>query len=150
MIDERDNPSEPEFGIPPELRRSLRQADEPDFTVPPAVEDAIHAASRRHFRTFRTRRLLRIWIPITGAAAAILLFFVLAEPTSRVAYEPAQPLATVASHADVTILDAFALARRLKAHETPGREWDVNADGVVDQRDVDALARAAVRLENGT
>jgi hypothetical protein len=45
-----------------------------------------------------------------------------------------------------TILDAFALARGLDAGQQMDARWDVNGDGVVDKRDVDALAMAAVKL----
>ncbi|MEW6249270.1 MAG: hypothetical protein AB1716_01370 [Planctomycetota bacterium] len=50
----------------------------------------------------------------------------------------------------VTILDAFALARRLKAAEALAARDDHNGDGLVDRRDIDALALAAVRLTNGS
>jgi hypothetical protein len=49
----------------------------------------------------------------------------------------------------VTILDAFSLARQLKAGKTPDKSWDVNQDGRVDQADVDALAARAVALPKG-
>jgi hypothetical protein len=62
---------------------------------------------------------------------------------SRTQPAPAQTL-------PVDILAAFDLARRLEAatkrHETLSRQWDINGDGVVDQRDVDALAQQAVAL----
>ena len=45
-----------------------------------------------------------------------------------------------------TILDAFALALALEAKRETDARWDVNGDGVVDKRDVDALAMAAVKL----
>jgi hypothetical protein len=48
--------------------------------------------------------------------------------------------------ATVTILDAYSLARQLKANGHPDKSWDVNHDGVVDQRDVDQLADQSVRL----
>lgn len=46
----------------------------------------------------------------------------------------------------VDILDAFGLARRLEGAAAPGPEWDLNGDGVVDRRDVDVMAMAAVRI----
>jgi hypothetical protein len=49
----------------------------------------------------------------------------------------------------VDILDAFALARQLKQRGTKNLQLDANGDGVVDDRDVSALAARAVRLERG-
>jgi hypothetical protein len=49
----------------------------------------------------------------------------------------------------VDILDAFALARELKAGAHPSRQLDINGDGVVDERDVATLAARAVSLEKG-
>jgi hypothetical protein len=49
----------------------------------------------------------------------------------------------------VDVLDAFALARKLRdgAADNPG--LDCNSDGVVDRRDVDAVAARAVKLKKG-
>jgi hypothetical protein len=49
----------------------------------------------------------------------------------------------------VDILDAYLVARTLadKSHTAPPpAAWDVNRDGVVDQKDVDWIANAAVRV----
>ena len=50
----------------------------------------------------------------------------------------------------VDILDAWALARRLRAPANGGAGMDVNGDGRVDRGDVDAVAMVAVRLDRGT
>lgn len=133
--------SDPE--IPESLRRALRAADDPGYRVSPAVGEAIRQAAAKRLTAVRSQHRLRRWIPAWAAAAAAVLLLVIAPPvqTSREAASARQA---------ITILDAFSLARQLKAHTEPGREWDYNADGVVDHRDVDALARAAVRLEDGT
>jgi hypothetical protein len=47
------------------------------------------------------------------------------------------------------ILDAFILAKRLQGGPVQERRWDVNGDGVVDERDVRAIAVEAVRLDKG-
>ena len=49
----------------------------------------------------------------------------------------------------VDILDAFALARELKDGTPLGHGFDLNGDGVVDERDVATLAVRAVSLDNG-
>jgi hypothetical protein len=47
----------------------------------------------------------------------------------------------------VDILDAFQLARELRAGKKPA--VDLNGDGVVDERDADVIATRAVSLEKG-
>lgn len=50
----------------------------------------------------------------------------------------------------VTILHAFRLARLIEGRGSGlSLTWDVTADGVVDRRDVEALAARAVRLNVG-
>ena len=46
------------------------------------------------------------------------------------------------------ILDAFQLARELD-HDIPPTAGDINADGVIDRADVEAIAMKAVTLEQG-
>lgn len=50
----------------------------------------------------------------------------------------------------VDILDAFALARRIRSGAALREEWDFNGDGRVDRGDADVVALAAVRLDRGT
>jgi hypothetical protein len=141
-------PPDPE--LPAELRRSLQEADQPQFQVPAALDGAITQAARGHFKRAARRHLIwRRWVPIGAAAAAALAFFLYPEPI-RQSMPEAQSPAPAFTRQNPTILDAFALARRLRTQSAPGSEWDYNADGNVDRRDVDALALAAVRLENGT
>jgi len=49
----------------------------------------------------------------------------------------------------VDIFDAFSLARQLERGQKLDPRWDFNGDGVVDRRDVEAMARQAVKLEKG-
>jgi hypothetical protein len=49
----------------------------------------------------------------------------------------------------VNILDAFTLARHIEAERPHRASWDVNADGLIDRRDVDTVAFTAVRLNKG-
>ena len=44
------------------------------------------------------------------------------------------------------IRDAYYVARQLKQHATPASIWDTNGDGIVDDKDVQSLALAAVHL----
>jgi hypothetical protein len=57
--------------------------------------------------------------------------------------------ADVDGNGTVNILDAFALARHVDAQRPSEAKWDLNADGLVDRRDVDTVALAAVRLNKG-
>jgi hypothetical protein len=85
--------------------------------------------------------LARVGLPLSAAAAVALAALGLWR------WNHAAPAPLAAGPADaVTILDAFTLARLLRDGQRPGPAWDANLDGVVDARDVDALARRAVRL----
>ncbi len=46
----------------------------------------------------------------------------------------------------VDILDAYALACKVDRGERVASAWDLNHDGAVDRKDVDAIAMAAVRV----
>jgi len=48
----------------------------------------------------------------------------------------------------VDILDAFHLARKLQAGDVIPRDLDVNGDGMVNRKDIEAIAVEAVALEN--
>jgi hypothetical protein len=104
--------------------------------VPSAVDQAIVAQARRQGMKMRRQRILLRWGGGAAAAAAVLL----------VALRLAQP-PRPSNH--VTILDAFSLARQLKSGVKPDKSWDINGDGVIDQKDVDALAAKAVQLPRG-
>jgi hypothetical protein len=90
---------------------------------------------------------------VAAAAAAILLLAAIPQFFKQPAPGPARGSAFVRGDLNhdgrVDILDAFALARRLKEGETRNPQLDVNGDGVVDERDVAALAARAVKLEQG-
>jgi hypothetical protein len=60
---------------------------------------------------------------------------------------PAPPNASPERRMD--ILDAFTLARQLKSGPVREPRWDINRDGVVDERDVRAIAVEVVRLDKG-
>lgn len=156
------HPDAPEPRPPARLADALRDLGRPGFPVPPAADAAIRATARLHFRS-RQHRWLRIVLPASAAAAAILLVLTLAQP----AWQPPSGSDRAPSYARdaapdprlapaapaarrITILDAFALARELKAGQSVELTRDFNGDRRVDQADVEALALAAVRLEVGT
>ena len=94
------------------------------------------------------------WLPwLSAAAAAVVLLLAIPQ------YFKHQAPGAVGSSAfarwdlnqdgRVDILDAFALARQLKQGGASSLQLDVNGDGVVDDRDVTAIAARAVKLERG-
>ncbi|MBL1218977.1 MAG: hypothetical protein D8M59_15970 [Planctomycetes bacterium] len=151
MNDRNDNQN---LEIPPDLQHHLQEADRPDFTVPQEVDAFLHTRAAQHIaaRTTRRRHRLRIWLPtgLTGAAAAIILMSVYLGPWWQSVNRSRATQTAGLNLDDPTILEAFALARLLKdSNDVPAPEWDYNADGLIDSHDVDALAAAAVHLENG-
>jgi len=148
-----------------ELKRLYRAWGE----VPAEIDRAILDRARKHFadprglKTERERRVIRVvwrWAAraATIAAAAMIVFMIY--PT-RVSERPAEePLQTarqekgvlredIDQNGRVDILDAFAMARRLEGEGDVDARWDFNHDTVVDGRDVNLVACAAVRIPEG-
>ncbi|MBM4040885.1 MAG: hypothetical protein FJ290_20490 [Planctomycetes bacterium] len=137
--------------------------------VPAALDAAILASARHHLTARRRTRAAIRWAGLAAAAAAAAIFLILihlgpeSETPARVAAKPAAakptstaPVVAKAASADradtngdgkVDILDAFLLAKRLEARRALNAAWDITGDGLIDRRDVDAIAAAAVRLE---
>jgi hypothetical protein len=99
---------------------------------------------------------------VAAAAAVIVLVFVLnpaEKRTSRQMPEKSETRHMMLAAAEmgpdidrsgrVDILDAFKLARHIKAGLQPSKKWDMNGDGLVNRKDVDLVAFAAVRLDKG-
>lgn len=139
--------------VPARLGEALRRAY-PDPTADlTRLDDAVLREARS--RLGRRPVLARIGLPLAAAAAlglAAVGVWWMSRPST-----PAGPaLGGLAAagptdagpSANVTILDAFALARKLRDRGPagPGAAWDVTGDGSIDQRDVDALAHRAVKL----
>jgi hypothetical protein len=83
------------------------------------------------------------------AAATTAIVLVIAMP--RFVAKPGNSFAKEDLNLDgrVDILDAFALATKLKAGAIASPQLDLNGDGVVDSRDVAVLAAQAVSLRKG-
>lgn len=143
----------------------LAAGQPPVPSVPPAVDRAVMEAFRRRFRP-----KVRWVVPAAGVAAAAALVLTVslqnggtparvgsspalpsAAPSSLVipglASSPAVPAISGDLNGDgrVDILDAFSLAKAVKAGNAPLSD-DMNRDGRADQFDVDLLARRAVAL----
>jgi hypothetical protein len=151
--DSRQDPSPIEaFG------RDLADAYRPPGEVPGDVDRRLAGMARARFASppfvaARRRRLLLrvVATAAVGAAAAVVALLVWTGPSGLPGHPrpPAGGAPDIVISVEPTILDAFALARQLEAGVDAGRQWDANADGLVDRRDVDAIARRAVQLERG-
>lgn len=132
--------------LPPALIARLRSSADARLFVPPDVDEAVLREAERHLRAIRRRRRFRRFAGWGGAAAAAAVALTatlwLIAPPRQYARED------IDRSGRVDIVDALLLARGLEAGPAADR-WDVNADGIVDQRDVDAIAMRAVAL-NGS
>jgi len=127
-----------------QFARDLASLDRPPFAMPAAIDDAILRDARAHFARNRSRRMiLRIGALVTAAAAVIVIVVHLSRPPAR----SSQPVAMQPqTSSQVDIVDALKLAKRIRAGAADASRDDINHDGAVNQRDVDAIAMAAVKL----
>lgn len=107
------------------------------YAVPLDVPAEIDRAVLNRARAEMVRR--RRWRPMlwAGGIAAAACVAVVA-----LVWRDGDSSSLQQASAQVTIVDALKLARQIES----GRGRDVNGDGSVDRRDVDALAMSAVRL----
>jgi hypothetical protein len=115
-----------------------------------AVDRAVAEAARLHLaRPVRKPQWVR-WAAPLAAAAVIALGCVL-----WFGHNPAQQARTVSAAEDidhngkVDIVDAFQLARHVESGRDINPLWDFNGDGVIDRKDADEVAFAAVSLGKG-
>jgi hypothetical protein len=146
----------------PKLSGGLKALFEPGCSVPPEVDRAIMDRANKRLVRRRRRLVIRWASSVAAVAAVIILVFVLNPAEKRASRQMADrsevrkmsiAAAEVASDIDrsgrVDILDAFKLARQIKAGLQPSEKWDMNGDGLVNRKDVDIVAFAAVRLDKG-
>jgi len=150
MEEHFDTEAEPE--APRRLTEELRRLYDRDLAVPSEIDEAIVARAARQLARRRPAVTLLRWLPVAAAAAAIILVVLL--PLSIREHRPEPPVrGKLAIREDfdrsgrVDILDAFALAREMEKALEPRSDWDINGDGMVDKKDVDTIALAAVSLE---
>jgi hypothetical protein len=131
-----------------QFANDMRAIYRADVQVPASIDDAILRDARLQFARQRSRRLiLRIGALLTAAAAVFVIAIHFSAPSSprNLAQVPAgQTDVTTAGAVD--IVDALQLAKRIRAGQTSVASDDVNHDGAVDQREVDAIAMTAVKL----
>jgi hypothetical protein len=135
--------------LPEVLRHALVDLQKPRIPVPGQIDVAILREARL---TFGRRR--RLWIGTRWAAAilaaaamvtiAVRLFVTGIGPDGGRERPQLAQVADVNHDNKVNILDAYIVARHISRHEALDPAWDVNGDGVVDQKDVDQIAQMAV------
>jgi len=143
--------------ISPRLRQDLQALFKPPGAVPQQVDKAI--VDRARHRLTRPRRLIipLRWAAATAAAAVIAISAILYQgraplnhQSSIINYQSGRPgPADIDGNGRVDILDAFRLARHIESRGPADMKWDLNGDGLLDRKDVDAVAFAAVRLDKG-
>ncbi len=138
---------------PPKLISALKRSPKAPIFIPPTVDEAIVRAAHRHLSRqeppwFKWSRLIRWGMAV---AALVLLLAIVPHALRKVGPTPGSTLVRGDLNHDgqVDILDAFALARELKAGAHPSPQLDINGDGVIDERDVATLAAQAVSLAKG-
>jgi hypothetical protein len=144
------NPDDPQ--APERLIRALKGLQPERVFVPPALDTAILRRARQQLEPEPLQHCSpwwRAWVPWVAASASICLVVVVgwlatSRPPSGVASIPED----VNGDGHVDILDAFQLARELGSGQPPiSRDFD--QDGLVDQADVEFVARRAVKLDEG-
>ena len=129
----------------PECRRALedlrglagRLSEFGSLKLEPGVPSSVKEAIRKRLR----RPSWREWVPV---AAAAVLMVGLAGLWLLPPADPPLP-GDVDRSGRVDVVDAYVLAMALRDGKRP--DHDVNGDGVVDDRDVDEIARLSVSLE---
>jgi hypothetical protein len=130
------------------FRKQLSKAFKAPGSVPPELDRKILDAATAHFA--RQRRRGTFWRWTARAACAAVILFVIGLYTANLVTgfrSAAMPVVSSTARAGnrVTILDALALAKNIQAGRA-GSDMDMNHDGVLDQKDVDMIAMAAVKL----
>jgi hypothetical protein len=148
MSDEIDPISDAD-NLPGKLRADLGQLYRPPVKLPASFDATVLKAARVRLKSrlgFRQRLIVGIGVAVAAATILLVLRLPVAPPKSA----PSQQFAlgpAPSAERPANILDAYRLAHALKLGVKPSADWDQNGDGVVDQKDIDAIAHAAVNLD---
>jgi hypothetical protein len=138
------------------LKAELVRLHDPGIAVPSELDDTILSRARQSFRVRVQRWVIVRRVSVGLAAAAILtvgirVFIPHGDSPRRPLQRPQlAQIADINHDGRVDILDAYSVARRIARHEPLNSAWDVNGDGVVDQKDVDIIANLAVHVSGET
>jgi len=130
---------EREPDLPPRLQRDLRRVFGSSVQIPATIDAALARAAREQLRPRRGPAFLRPVFVTVAAAAALLLatLFVLPRRAVREDFD---------RNGCVDVLDAYRLALALQRGDAVPASMDLDGDGRVDRRDVEAIAARAVRV----
>ena len=144
--------------IPSKLSADLNALFEPQLGVPPEVNRAVMDRANKHFAPLQSgkgKRLRVHWGWRIAAAAAVIIFAFSLDLTKQTGpatdrFSLSKTQATdIDRNGRVDILDAFKLARYIESAGNTETKWDFNGDGLIDHRDVNVVAHAAVNLDKG-
>ena len=152
--EQRQFDNEPDLKVSKRFSEDLGRLFAPDRPIPSAIDRAVAGAARgRLALPQRGLGWLRWAVPATAAAAIAIACLWWAHPRAAPPVAPSPRLSQAETDIDgngrVDILDAFTLARHIEARQPTEAMWDFNSDGLIDRRDVDTVAMAAVRLNKG-
>jgi hypothetical protein len=139
-----------QFELPESLREQLITYAKAGVSVPPNVDSDVLETAKQHLRTQRIRRN-RWFLPGWAAAAAMITVLLVWSSAFHLHQRSPQQenRADIDGNGVVDIFDAFALARMIEQKQARV-DFDVNHDGLIDERDVSAIAQRAVQLPRGT
>jgi len=142
---EQNDAGEPQ--LPAKLSEDLKALYAPSREISPEVDRAILAAAHAHLAgAAQNPRIVQFprWL---AAAAAVALAAVLGSLWLSNRRLPEVAREDINRDGRVDVLDAFALARRLQQGVATDRLFDINGDGLVDQKDIEAITTRAVKLD---
>jgi hypothetical protein len=148
MSDEHDPISDAD-DLPEKLRADLGGLYRRRVELPASLDETVLRAARFRLKSrlgFRPRLIFGIGVAVAAATILLVWRLPVAPPKSALSQQFALGSAPSPQH-PTNILDAYRLAHALKIGVKPSPDWDQTGDGVVDQKDVDALAKASVSLD---
>jgi hypothetical protein len=153
-MNERD-PENKQSQAPARFVEAFREIHKDRLFIPPSVDRAVLSKARRHFRRFsRSGARLRPWGRWAVLAASLALAVWLVHTRTAIKKTTTASSEIVPGDIDgngvVDILDAFTLTRLMKHDPSRAQRWDLNGDGVTDDRDIELVALLAVNLEEKT
>ena len=139
-----------DWNVNEQFSEDLKALFEPTAPVNAQTDRCVMDEAARRLRHRSKPKWKRYW-PACAAAAAAIAAGILFLNDNR----PKDVSAPIALKNDanrdgaVDILDAYKLAQQIGANAEIDPKWDTNGDGIVDQKDVDRVAMAAVSLKEG-
>jgi len=130
----------------------LKELLEPPKPVPQSVDKKIIEMAQKKFIRKHPYKFLR-WLAPVAAAAAIILAVFLNAPQQLSRESALSQKVFIKEDIDhsgrVDILDAMKLDMQIKNAAAANLDFDFNKDGLVNKKDVDIIAYAAVRINKG-